>query len=541
MFRRLAHVLAVFLFFGMFAESPAQLITRSRTKRPNIVIFLADDLGYSDLGCYGGEIFTPNIDRLANGGLRMTHFYNCGRSCPSRAALLTGLWPHQTGVGHMMTDYRKPGYRGNLNKDCACIAEILQESGYQTFAAGVWHVTRFTAPAGPKHNWPLGRGFEKFYGTIAGAGSYFDPVTLCRGNQFLNRPEEGEYYYTDVVSDMAAQYVEQAAKSDKPFFLYVAYLAPHWPLHAPRHVVGRYRAKYAMGWDQMRNDRYKRLIAKRIISVNWPLTPRDSRVRPWVQNTYKTWQQHRMEVYAAQVDMMDRGVGRVMEKIKQVADERNTLVMFLSDNGASEEEVSPQWKGEVVPTRTHAGGGVSVGNNPNVIPGPENTYQSYGIAWANASNTPFRLYKRYVHEGGIATPFIAYWPGTITRPGQVDHQVAHVVDIVPTCLKIAKIRYPAVFKGYTLKPAAGKSLLPIFRGEKRQPYTLYWEHEGNKAMRDGKWKIVCKYPGSWELYDIVADRTEMKDLAPQFPIVVQELTENYEKWAKESNVEPWRK
>lgn len=525
----------------IFAEcSPAQLPARG--PQPNIILILADDMGFSDLGCYGSEILTPSLDKLAKGGLRFTQFYNCGRCCPTRAALLTGLYPHQTGVGHMMNDYGRqhPGYRGNLNNQCGTIAEILHTAGYQTMICGKWHVTRYVAPEGPKHNWPLQRGFDKFYGTIHGAGSYFDPVTLTRGNHFV-RASGDDYYYTGAVSDRAAEYVEQAARSTKPFFLYVAYTAPHWPLHAPRDLIARYRAKYAVGWDSLREQRHRRMIALGIVEAKWPLTPRDPRVRSWEQNPYKQWQQRRMEVYAAQIDAMDQGIGRIMEKVRQVGAERNTLVMFLADNGGCAEEVSPQWKGLHIPSKTRGGRPVQSGNNPNVMPGPEDTYQSCGIAWANAGNTPFRLYKHWVHEGGIATPLIVSWPAVITRGGGLTRQIGHVIDVMPTCIEAAKIRYPVHHRGYTLKPLEGKSLLPVFGGKTLRRGPIFWEHEGNRAVREGKWKLVSRHPGRWELYDLEADRTELNDLAAKFPILVEDLSRSYAAWAKRSNVEQWKK
>ncbi|MBN2475309.1 MAG: arylsulfatase [Pirellulales bacterium] len=526
------------LTFGFAADAPAQLAARG--PQPNIVLIVADDLGFSDLGCYGSEIVTPHLDRLARDGLRFTQFYTAGRGCPSRASLLTGLYPHQTGVGHMMNDYRRPGYRGNLNKSCATLAEILGAAGYQTMMCGKWHLTRHVGPEGPKFNWPRQRGFDRFYGTIHGAGSYFNPVTLTRDNQFIGRPDAGDYYYTDAISDQACHYVEQAARSTKPFFLYVAYSAPHWPLHAPAAVVARYRAKYATGWDELRRQRHRRMIAMRIVKPHWSLTPRDSRVRSWDENPYRQWQQRRMEVYAAQVDMMDQGIGRVLEKLRQTGAEQNTLVMFLFDNGGCAEEVAPDWQGPHIPTKTHAGRPVQVGNNPNMVPGEEDTYQSYGIAWANASNTPFRLYKHYVHEGGIATPLIACWPGVIA-PGGLTDQVGHVIDLMPTCVEAAKTRYPTSYMGQPLTPLAGTSLLSVFRGQHRQIGLLFWEHEGNRAVRDGKWKLVSSYPGPWELYDMEADRTETDNLAAQFPIVARDMAQTYEAWAKRSNVEQWRK
>jgi len=509
------------------------------TTRPNIVLIVADDLGFSDLGCYGSEIFTPHIDRLAKDGVRFTQFYNCGRGCPSRAALLTGLYPHETGMGHMTTDYRRPGYRGNLNKECATLAELLGKASYQTLMCGKWHLTPHIGPQGPKHTWPLQRGFEKFYGTIHGAGSYFDPATLTRDNQFTRRPP-GEYYYTDAISEQAAGFIEQASRAGKPFFLYVAYTAPHWPLHAPEQAVSRYEPTYAAGWDQIRMDRFKRMRGLGILDAQCSLSPRDPRVRPWSQNSYKRWQQRRMAVYAAQVALLDQGVGRIVEKLGQVGAEQNTLVMFLSDNGGCAEEVADTWKGDHIPRKTYAGSFVQVGNSPSVMPGPEDTYQSYGLAWANVSNTPFKLYKHFAHEGGIATPLVVRWPADIRSTGQRVREVGHVIDIVPTCLELAKMPYPSIFNGYNLRPLSGESLVPVLRGQGRRGTTYFWEHEGNRAVREGKWKLVASCGNAWELYNMEADRTEMNNLARQYPAMVETLEKLYNAWAKRTNVEPWR-
>ena len=493
-------------------------------------------MGFSDLGCYGSEILTPNIDSLAKGGLRFTQFYNAGRCCPTRASLLTGVYPHQTGVGHMMGDWQRPGYRGNINSECVTIAELLTGAGYQTMIAGKWHLSLHTDRGGPKYNWPLQRGFEKFYGIIHGGASYFNPVTLTRDNDFI--APTGDYYLTDEISDHAVGYIESAARIERPFFLYVAYTAPHWPLHAPDDVVSRYRGNYGRGWDEVRIERHRRMIQQGIVKAQWPLTPRDSRVLPWEQVSYQQWHQRRMEVYAAQVDIMDRGVGRIMEKLRQVGRENNTLVLFLSDNGGCAEEVGTTWKGLHIPEKTRSGHSLQVGNRTNVMPGPENTYQSYGVPWANVSNTPFRLYKHWVHEGGIATPLVAYWPGVI-RPGGLTHEVGHVVDVMPTCLAAAHIGYPAKFRALDITPTEGESLVPIFLGNSRQRGPIFWEHEGNRAVRDGKWKLVSRHPGQWELYDMEADRTEMKDLAAQFPAIVKYMSELYNKWAARANVLPW--
>ncbi len=505
--------------------------------RPNIILILADDMGISDLGCYGSEILTPNLDGLARGGLRFTQFYSAGRCCPTRAALLTGLYPHRAGVGHMMNDWKRPGYRGNLTGECVTIAEVLGAAGYQTMMCGKWHVTRHTGPGGPKHTWPLSRGFEKFFGTIHGAGSYFDPVTLARQHTFVGAT--GDFYYTDAISEQAAQYIQDAARSDRPFFLYVAYAAPHWPLHARPEDVARYRGRYAFGWDALREKRHERMIRLGIVRPGWPLTPRDPRVLPWLDVPYKAWHQRRMEVYAAQIDRMDQGIGRLLERLRQVGKVENTVIFFLADNGGSGEEIGLGWKDLRVPAKTRDGRPVHVGNDPNAMPGTEDTYQSYGVPWANLSNTPFRLYKHWVHEGGIATPLIVSWPAVIRDGGRLIHEPGHVVDLMATCCDLAATRYPASFRGQAITPTDGESLKPLLFGQSRQRGPIFWEHEGNRAVREGKWKLVSKFPGPWELYDMEADRTEMTDLADGNPTLVRFLSRLYDDWAGRANVEPW--
>jgi arylsulfatase len=306
-------------------------------------------------------------------------------------------------------------------------------------------------------------------------------------------------------------------------------------------VVARYRSTYAAGWDTLREQRHERMIALGIVSPKWPLSPRDPRVQPWETTPYRAWHQHRMAVYAAQIDVMDRGIGRILEKLRQLDAERDTLVIFLSDNGACDEEISALWKGIEIPEKTPGGRAVQSGNNPNLMPGGADTFQSYGIAWANASNTPFRLYKGDVHEGGIATPMIVRWPGGIPDRGKRIDQIGHLIDIVPTCVEAAKMRYPARLAGYKLIPPEGQSLLPIFRGQAIRRGPLFWEYEGNRAVRDGKWKLVAGYGRPWELYDMEADRTELRDQAAEFPLVVKELSQQYDAWAARCNVEPWRK
>jgi arylsulfatase A-like enzyme len=516
--------------------------------RPNIVLIMADDMGYSDIGCYGGEIHTPNLDRLAEGGLRFTHFHNTARCCPTRASLLTGLYPHQAGVGHMMADRGVDGYRGDLNKNCVTIAEVLKLAGYSTYMSGKWHVTRFLENDGPKHNWPLQRGFDRFFGTITGSGSFWEPMTISLGNQHLQTLPEG-FYYTDAISDHAVQFIREhhREKPGKPFFLYVPYTAPHWPLHAWERDIAKYTGRYDKGWDELREERYGRMIAMGIIDPAWKLTQRDPRVPPWRETEHKKWQARRMEVYAAQVDCMDQGIGRIIGGLEKRRLLNNTLIFFLSDNGGCAEEITDTWKawiiggGEYVGrARTLDGRLIQIGNDPDHMPGPYDTYQSYGIPWANVSNTPFRLYKHWVHEGGVATPLIAHWPDRLKASGEFCHQTGHLIDVMATCIDVTGISYPAEFSGHPITPMEGKSLVSAFENKAIDREAIYFEHEGNRAVLAGMWKLVARgRDGPWELYDIAKDRTETADLAAEFPEKVTEMAKMWQSWAERTGVIPW--
>lgn len=511
-------------------------------KRPNIIIILNDDMGFSDLGCYGGEMHTPNLDGLASGGLRFSQFYNTARCCPSRASLLTGLHPHQADVGHMMLNDEVDGYLGDLSQNTVTIAEVLREAGYATFMSGKWHVTSHYD--GPKHNWPCQRGFDAYYGILSGCCSYFDPTTLTRDNEPID-DVPGDFFLTDAVSDHASRQIRQHAADypGKPFFQYVAYPAPHWPLHADPDDVARYKGRFDRGWDVLRQERMKRLIDMGIINPDWRLSPRDPAEPPWEQTVDKGWQARRMEVYAAQIECMDRGMGRIVDTLGDAGQFENTVIMFLSDNGGCAEELCPTWQDWLMPhnarTTTRDGKRVQVGNDPSVMPGGGDTYQSYGRAWANLSNTPFREYKHWVHEGGIATPLIVHWPGGISDGGGLRHEPAQLPDIMATCLDLAGADYPGSFDGRDILPLEGYSMAPIFRGEPFLREALFWEHEGNCAVRNGPWKLVKKHPGDWELYDMREDRTELNDLSGRFPDRVSELVMLYEEWADRCSVMPW--
>ena len=506
--------------------------------RPNLILILADDLGFSDIGCYGSEIETPNLDRLASQGLRFTQFYNCGRCCPSRASVLTGLYPHQTGIGYMNGNQAMPGYTGDLNDRCLTIAEALGVAGYQTWISGKWHVTPVNSS---RHNWPLQRGFDRFYGTIHGAGSYYDPVTLARDNDYT-QPEGSDFYYTDAITENACRFLEEG-KSGAPFFLYLSYTAPHWPLHARPEDIARYRDRYLAGWDDLRTRRYQRQIEMGLLEPGWPLSQREPGVPAWQEVKDREWQAIRMAVYGAQVESMDRGIGRIISCLQKSGRLNDTLILFASDNGGCAEEMNPRLRGIHVPEQTRQGRSVRFGNDPSIIPGPEDTYASYGVPWANLSNTPFRLFKQYVHEGGIASPLIAYWPSGITSRGGFCHQAAHLIDILPTCLALARARYPTEFRGRLVLPMEGRSLVPALQGKAPEPRILCWEHRGNRAVLKDHRKLVSRAgtrgPEKWELYDLRADRTELRDQAGARPLEVARLEQLYKRWARRCGVMPW--
>lgn len=515
-------------------------------QKTNIVIILNDDMGYSDLGCYGGEIATPNLDRLANNGVRLTQFYNTARCTPSRASLLTGLHPHQTGIGILTENLAPEGYAGNLNERCITIAEALKPHGYRTYLSGKWHLTNDVFRE--KHTWPLQRGFDRFYGTITGAGSFFDPATLTRDNGNIEHEAQADpdFYYTDAIGDNAVSFIQdhQQGTSDRPFFLYVAYTAPHWPLHALEEDTQKYKGRFDDGWDALREERMKRMIDMGLLEPSWPLSERDPSQPAWSDAEHKAWWARCMEVYAAQIDRMDRGIGKLVQSLEETGQLDNTLLLFLSDNGGCAEVLEPKMESlfvdtlKIANTRTRAGEKVKFGNVPSVMPGPENTYQSYGVAWANLSNTPFRLYKHWVHEGGIATPLIVHWPGEIAEGGALRHTPCQLPDIMATVLDATGAEYPTTYHGHSIREMEGKSLLPVLENDHLEPRSLFWEHEGNAAVRQGRWKLVRKYPGDWELYDMRGDRTETANVAAQHPDIVASLSREYDGWAERCGVLP---
>jgi arylsulfatase len=516
------------------------------------VLILVDDMGYSDIGCYGSEVRTPNLDALAHKGVRFSHAYNGARCCPTRASLLTGLYAQQAGVGHMVSDHGVgPAYQGFLRDDCVTIAEALKPAGYRTYMSGKWHVGGvFTTnkpetwrPGDPRHPIPIQRGFDRHYGILGGAGNYFDPPCLVRGDTVVAEGG-GDYYITDAVTEEAIGMIDDAAATNDPFFLYVSYTAPHWPLQALPEDIARYEGTYGKsGWDAVRAHRHEELNASDILDPCWEISPRDEEAPPWQEAPRKEWEDLRMAVYAAQIDRMDQGVGRIRAHLRELGMEGNTLIMFLSDNGGCaeflREDEGDGWPGCYAKTLPD-GRQVQVGNVPGRRPGPADTFMSYDLPWANASNSPFRLYKHWVHEGGIATPLILHWPEGIGPEPRIEHAPVHIIDIMPTILEAAGAEYPSERGDNPVPPMEGESLLPLVQGRSFQRgVPLFWEHEGNRAVRRGRWKLVSKYPGPWELYDMVEDRTELHDLADRKPDVVAELSSLYDEWADRIGVVPW--
>jgi arylsulfatase len=458
--------------------------------------------------------------------------------------MLTGLHPHQTGVGILTYDSGPEGYAGNLNHRCVTIPQVLKGNGYRTYMSGKWHVA--SSLTKPTDTWPLQRGFDEFYGTIIGAGSFYDPNTLTRGNANAEHEAKADgFFYTDAISNQAVAYVDKHVRerAHEPFFMYVAYTAPHWPLHAHDEDIAKYRGRFDQGWDALREERLDKLVDWGILNDAWKLSPRDPTQPPWTEAEHKAWLLRCMEVYAAQVDRMDQGIGRIVESLKKNGQLENTVIIFLSDNGACAEDIPENVtidelvdKLMIAKKHTRAGEPVHFGNDPNRMPGPENTYQSYGVAWANLSNTPFRLYKHWIHEGGISTPLIVHWPAGIRDKGRLRHTPGYLPDILATIVDLTGSTYPDTYDGNRVEPLEGMSLKSVFDDDALDRPPMFWEHEGNAAVRIGKWKLVRNYPGPWELYDMDADRTELHDLAAQHPDRVADMSAQYAEWAKRCGV-----
>ena len=538
--RPILFVFALFLALSASAQKKGKTTPAPTPSKPNIILIMVDDLGYSDFGAYGSEIQTPNIDKLAFGGLRLKEFYNNSICAPTRASLITGQYPHKAGLGYFNTNLGLPAYQGWLNQESLTFGEVLQQGGYNTYLTGKWHVGNDSL------YWPNQRGFNKFYGFIGGASNYYDispypekapPVELVENNQRINLAP-GKYL-TDEITNHALSYINES--KDKPFFLYLAFNAPHWPLQAPAEDIAKYKGKYKIGWDSLRAQRYRRQLALGIADPRQKVAERDPEVVAWESLTYdeKELWQRKMEVYAAMVDHVDQSVGRVVEELKKLKKDDNTLIVLISDNGAQ-------------------GGLNQLGQRRRQrSSGPIGSAGSYDYQeqnWAYVSNTPFRNYKATSHEGGISSPFIAWFPKKI-KAGTITKGTGHLIDLAPTFYDVAGVNYPTNYRGVQTNTLPGVSLKNLlFEGNdlvRNEP--IFWERAGNRAVRKGKWKLVSLYnpptspvPGTksnnpWQLYDIEADRGETTDLAATYPDVVKGLIADYEAWAKRNGVENYDK
>ncbi|NRB48247.1 MAG: arylsulfatase [Saprospiraceae bacterium] len=526
MFKRYVHFLAPLLL----SIAGCSLEEEIADNRPNIIYILVDDMGYSDLGCYGSEINTPNIDRLAFKGMRFTKFYNAARCCPSRASLLTGLYPHLAGMGSMTQDFGHPSYQGNLGENTTTIAEVLGNNGYHTYQVGKWHV------GDARKDWPDKKGFEQHFTFLNGASSYYNLQPYRVGGDSMKmawngkpfRPGE-DFYMTDAFSDHAVDYIDQ--NEDKPFFMYLAYTAPHWPLHALPEDIARYKGKYRMGWDSLRLQRWQRMKSLQVIREDTPLSERSPDLPAWEEiapEDRATWDT-RMALYAAVIDRMDQGIGRIIQKLEEKGELENTLIAFLSDNGGSPERM------------------LNTSHPTDGEPGSATSFPTYWAHWANVSNTPFRFYKGWVQEGGIATPFIVHWPSTVPEGAINTGTIGHIMDLLPTALDAANVTYPAEIAGRQIIPTTGESLLPAVRGETQAGHeTLFWEHEGARAVRQGDWKLVAnnydilstswKKNGQWRLFNLKDDPAELNDVLGENVERAEELKLSYEEWEKSTGV-----
>ena len=473
--------------------------------RPNIVLIMADDMGFSDIGCYGSEIKTPNIDRLAREGMMFTQFYNNAKCTTTRASLLSGMYPRNNGNA--------------IPRDIPTIAETMRGAGYHTAMSGKWHLGNKP----PQR--PFDRGFEEYYGLMDGAVNFFNPAqpdpafkggkvrTFGHNDKIITEFPAG-FYTTDAFADHAIATIKRFAKETKPFFLHLAFNAPHYPLHAFPEDIAKYRGKYRGGWDALRRERHARQVAMGLVDPKWKLPPADDRSYDWA-TANQDWEDLRMATYAAMVDRMDQNIGRLLHTLKELGLEENTIVMFLSDNGGCTEEPG--------------------GRDDTQQPGIVSTYTTVGPAWGAAQNTPFRRYKSWANEGGISTPFIVRWPAQV-KPGTRTSQIGHIIDVLPTCLEVAGGEPLAGLNGKPTVPIEGRSLASVIRGGQREaPKQLFWEWSGNCAVREGRWKLVWdtyNKAKQWQLFDLEADRTETNDLATKHPEIVARLRADYTAWAK---------
>ncbi|HTE28282.1 arylsulfatase [Flavitalea sp.] len=561
--RNLVYIAGLMAAIGIFAFTETrmgnELQVATKDTRPNIIVILADDLGYSDIGAYGGEINTPNLDYLAKNGIRFTQFYNASRCCPTRAALLTGLYNHNAGIGEMTTRREAPGYQGALNNQSVTIAEVLKQAGYNTAMTGKWHVSNTieqpTKEAqlkwlnhqaqhplfSPVNQYPTNRGFDRYFGTLWGVIDFFDPFSLVNDTTPVKSVPK-DYYHTDALNDSAAAFIKQMSRDDAPFFLYVAENAPHWPLQAKQADIEKYKNTYTKGWDHIRQERYKKMVAMGLVDPKISaLSPRMDHDLAWENNPDKEWDARAMAVHAAMIDNMDQGIGRIIRSLKESGRLENTLIIFLSDNGASPEDCSKYGPGFDRPGENRSGQTIIYPTDKKTLPGPQTTFGSIGARWANVANTPYQLAKAESYEGGVRTPFIAYWPkGIKVKPGTFNRQPGHVMDLMATFVELANATYPENYKGNTIHPMQGISLVPALQSKpaKTRP-ELFNEHFNARSIREGDWKLVSKAQDStWYLYNLAIDQTELNDLAGKEPGRVERLKAKWYDWAYKNNVLP---
>lgn len=488
-------------------------------KKPNIILILADDLGYSDLGAYGSEISTPNLDRLAKQGLRLQEFYNNSICAPTRASLLTGQYQHKAGVGYFSNDLGLPAYQGYINAESLTLAEVLKSNGYSTITSGKWHVS------GKNVSLPWQRGFNDVYprdDDAAGSGAPQERTVVTDNEGFIL----SDYFQTNLITKHAVKFIDDESKKNNPFFLYLAYTAPHWPLVALPEDIAKYKGKYDKGWDQLRLARFERQKQLGIVSPDTKISKKDEDIYDWSRLSYDQRQQwaKKMEVFAAMVDRMDQGVGKVLEKLEQNGEIDNTIIFFVSDNGAPAEDLV-KWHN-----------GARKNSGPVGTPG---SYESQSKNWSYLSNTPFLAFKDYLYEGGINSPFIAWYPAKIPA-GVIAKGTGHIIDLAPTCYELAGAKYPVKYNNTIANPLPGKSLVPVLFGKQKEVQRgqpLFWERAGNRAVREGKWKLVSHWPSyNWELYNLETDRGETTNLARQNHDVVSALSVKYFDWAKKTGV-----
>ena len=498
------------------------VVCAAAAPRPNIVLIMCDDMGFSDIGCYGGEVKTPNLDRLASEGMRFTQFYNNAKCTTTRASILTGLYPR----------FGKPGH---LRENMVTLGEAMKLAGYHTSLSGKWHLmTQKGANKGTPGGWiarfdktthPFHRGFDTYYGLLDGCCNFFNPVQRdpeYKGGRVRDFGSDdravidfpGDYYSTDAFTDHAIGSIKRFSQDSDPFFVHVTYTAPHYPLHAKPTDIAKYTGKFRMGWEQMREDRWSRQKKMGLVTDAWRLTETDSHAYDW-KNANQEFEDLRMAVYAAMIDSMDQNIGRLLNALKETGQMDNTLILFLSDNGGCSEEPG--------------------GRNPSVRnPGPGDDYAAVGPAWGWAQNAPFRRYKSWLHEGGVTTPMIAWWPGRI-KSSTLNRDPAHIIDLMPTFLDLAEAEYPREYKGHQILPCEGLSMVPLLEGRKRKDHDqLAWYWSGNRALRQGNWKLVWdKRIKEWELYDLATDRCETVDLARAQVGRVESMARDYFSWAEE--------